>query len=80
MVSEVEIHQGKTAVEAIGAEFSVDVPPEWIERLEQAGTIGSRVFMGYMAEEPEDGEELKNIPAPDSRFYFFDRETGNSIG
>ncbi|MEI3175651.1 MAG: ABC transporter ATP-binding protein [Lachnospiraceae bacterium] len=80
MVSEVEIHQGKTAVEAIGEEFSVDVPPEWIERLEQAGTIGSRVFMGYMAEEPEDGEELKHIPAPDSRFYFFDRETGNSIG
>ena len=80
MVSEVEIHQGKTAVEAIGEEFSVDVPSEWIERLGQAGKIGSRVLMGYMTEEPEDGEELKHLPMPDSRFYFFDRETEKSIG
>ena len=72
--------KGQTAVEAIGDGFSVDVPPEWIARLEQNGYIGHRVLMGYQTGEPaEDEDETTERPVPDSRFYFFDRTTENTI-
>ena len=78
---EVEIAQGQTAVEAIGDGFSVDVPPEWIPRLERAGCIGGRVLMGYTVNrmEEDDDEEKDMAPAPDSRFFFFDKETEKAI-
>ncbi len=79
--SEVKIVQGQTAVEAIGNGFSVDVPHEWIPKLVKAGRIGGRVLMGYTVNrtEEEDGEEKDMPPAPDSRFFFFDKETEKAI-
>lgn len=79
-LSEVRIVKGQTAVEAIGDGFSVDVPPEWVARLEQNGYIGHRVLMGYQTGEPaEDEDGTTERPLPDSRFYFFDRTTENTI-
>ncbi|MDI9242871.1 ABC transporter ATP-binding protein [Fusibacillus kribbianus] len=78
---EVRIVKGKTAVEAVADNFSVDVPPEWIPRLEQAGYVGKRVLMGYTVSRPSDEEDMgcELLPDGESRFFFFDRETQKSI-
>ncbi len=78
--SEVRIVKGQGAVEAIGDHFSVDVPPEWIERLEQGGYMGRRVLMGYRTRrDPEKDTGEADMPAPDSGFLFFDRTTEDTI-
>ena len=80
--SEVEIVKGKTAVEAVGKGFSVDVPAEWVLRLEQGGYIGRDVLLGYTTSRfsgGDDGSE-ETRPEADCEFFFFDKETGAAIG
>ncbi|HIZ44607.1 MAG TPA: ABC transporter ATP-binding protein [Firmicutes bacterium] len=78
---EVVIEKGKTSVEAVGERFSIDVPAEWVDRLTRAGCLGKRVLMGYTTEpvsEEADRPEHAS-PEPDSRIYFFDKETQKII-
>ncbi|MCI8549831.1 MAG: ABC transporter ATP-binding protein [Lachnospiraceae bacterium] len=79
--SEVEIVCGKTAVEAVGNGFALDVPPEWIPCLERGGYMGKKVLLGYTLNEPPCGAEdlEETAPEADSRFFFFDRETRMAI-
>lgn len=79
--SEVEVVRGKTAVEAMGNGFSIDVPPEWVSRLEKGGYMGKHVLLGYTVSsfslEEEDAGETK--PEAGCEFFFFDKETGKVI-
>ena len=78
--SEVEIVKGKTAVEAMGNGFSIDVPGEWVERLERGGYLGRRVLLGYTtcrSIEEEEAEETR--PEAGCDFFFFDQETREAI-
>ncbi|MCD2491778.1 ABC transporter ATP-binding protein [Lacrimispora sp. NSJ-141] len=81
--SEVKIVKGHTAVEALGDKFSLDVPAEWLPKLERAGCIGRKVLMGYTVTSrnvPEDGDMPEEmIPEPDSKVFFFDKETEKVI-
>lgn len=79
--SEVLVERGQTTVEALAKAFSIDVPAEWLPRLEKAGYIGKRVLMGYTVKcipEEEDADESV-CPEPDSRIFFFDKETNKII-
>ncbi|MCI9487336.1 MAG: ABC transporter ATP-binding protein [Lachnospiraceae bacterium] len=79
--SEVEIVKGKTAVEAVGNNFSVDVPAEWVRRLERGGYFGKKMLLGYTtcrpAAEGEEPEETR--PEAGCEFFFFDRGTGKAV-
>ncbi len=79
--SEVEIVKGKTAVEAMGKGFSVDVPAEWVSRLERGGYLGKKVLLGYTTCRPADegGESEETKPEAGCEFFFFDRETGKAV-
>lgn len=79
--SEVKIDKGKTTVEAVGCGFSIDVPPDWVGRLERGGYLGKSVLLGYTTSrsyEMEDGAE-ETRPGTDCEFFFFDKETGEAI-
>lgn len=79
--NEVVIEKGQTAVEALGENFSIDVPAEWVDRLTKAGYLGKKVLMGYtIGSLPDEDEKPENVtPEPDSRFFFFDKETEKII-
>ncbi|MCI8465074.1 MAG: ABC transporter ATP-binding protein [Lachnospiraceae bacterium] len=80
--SEVEIVRGKTAVEAVGQGFSVDVPPEWVSRLEKGSYIGKTVLLGYTVSCPSEEEDETEETRPEAgcEFFFFDKETGEAVG
>lgn len=79
--SEVQIVKGKTAVEAMGNSFSIDVPAEWVERLEKGGYLGKRVLLGYTTCRTFGEEEELEETSPEAGcdFFFFDKETRKAI-